>query len=191
MSGILIGLSGKKYSGKTTAANYLEGHGFIPLAFADPLKAAAREIFDLSNEETNGELKEEVNPYWGVTPRQLLQRMGTEAMRGTFGPDIWIKALFAKVDRYQSTGLQPDFVVSDVRFKNEADAIRARGGYVVRIERPMIQPHNPDTHASETELDGYDFDRVISNKGTIYGLKDELDFLRFEALTGALQRKAA
>ncbi len=181
---MILGFSGKKYSGKTTAAKYLEKkYGFISLALADPLKIAAREIFDLSDEETDGDLKEVINPFWQMTPRQIMQKMGTEAMRGAFGPDLWVNALFKQMERYKHA----NFAISDVRFQNEADAIRARGGYVVRIERPMLTSYNPDTHASETELDGYSFDLRIQNDRHPSAFETQLDQLVQLATSGVLR----
>ena len=61
-------------------------------------------------------------------------------------------------------------MVTDVRFRNEADAIRARGGVVVRINRPGIEA--PNDHISEHDLDGYAFDYFVDNDGTIEDLAE-------------------
>lgn len=79
MDNILIGLVAPKRSGKDTAANYLcSSYGFKKYNFADPLKRGIGEIFGLSYEQLDGDDKETVDPFWGVTPRELLQKVGTE-----------------------------------------------------------------------------------------------------------------
>ena len=61
----LIGLTGKARSGKDTVANYLfNQHGYTRIAFADPVKLAAQQVFGLTHEQTWVEgLKEVEIPY--------------------------------------------------------------------------------------------------------------------------------
>lgn len=79
MEKVLIGLVAPKRSGKDTAANYLStSYGFRKYNFADPLKKGIGEMFGLSYDQLDGEGKEKIDPYWGVTPRELFQKIGTE-----------------------------------------------------------------------------------------------------------------
>lgn len=79
MDNILIGLVAPKRSGKDTAANYLcSSYGFKKYNFADPLKRGIGEIFGLTYNQLDGDEKEIIDPFWGVTPRELLQKIGTE-----------------------------------------------------------------------------------------------------------------
>jgi hypothetical protein len=73
-------------------------------------------------------------------------------------------------------GLTTDsnWIITDVRFPNEAQAIKDRGGIIIRIERPGGESHCGGAHASETALDDYDFDIVINNDGTIDELIDKV-----------------
>jgi hypothetical protein len=90
-----------------------------------------------------------------MTVRQFLQEIGTDAIRNHLHPNAWVNALLAgySTDKKQ--------IITDVRFPNEFNAIRAKKGLLVRITRPMM-PDN--THISETALDkGYDFDVYIDN----------------------------
>jgi hypothetical protein len=66
----------------------------------------------------------------------------------------------------------PNWVITDTRFPNEADAIKEKGGIVVRIERTGVAPIN--THPSETGLDGWAFDYVINNSSDIEHLKSQI-----------------
>jgi hypothetical protein len=79
--------------------------------------------------------------------------------------------------------------VSDCRYPNEAAAIRARGGLVLRVERPGVEPIN--AHRSEVALDGFDFDAVIDNDGSIEDLVAKLDtVLRSSDLAKAVPAEA-
>lgn len=165
----IIALSGFARSGKDETAKVLvEEFGFQQVAFADKL----REMLYALNPIVLADVKTPMgtdgygNGVWHVqsvideygwhgykeTPfgkeiRRLLQRLGTEAGRQTLWDSIWIDAAL--------TGLAPDakVVVSDARFFNEFDAVRARGGEVWRIERPGVGPAND--HASEMEAINY------------------------------------
>ena len=73
-----VGILGKKGSGKDTLADYLVEHnGFIKYSFADPVKNIVNILFNLSDTQVNGYLKETVDERWGLSPRVILQRFGT------------------------------------------------------------------------------------------------------------------
>lgn len=166
---VLIGVSGKMQHGKDAFAFALtQLFGFRRAAFADSLKAACGEIFGFSTEQMYGAEKETPDPYWNLTPRDVMQRFGTEAMRSTFGADIWVRSLMRTIEA------QPlaFWVVPDVRFPNEAEAIKAAGGIVVRIERPTGAAAS--THISELALDSWQgFDALIKNDGSLQDLEDK------------------
>jgi hypothetical protein len=177
---MIIGLSGHAGAGKDAAAKTLvQLYGFQRLAFADALKQAAKAIFTLSDAQVHGSEKEVFDPFWGMTPRAILQRLGTECLRQGFADDVWIKALFRQVEPHEN------YVITDVRFPNEADEVRRWGGYVVRIERPGAKGERM-LHASETALEGYKFDAVIMNDGTLGELG-----LKVHSLVGSLAGGAA
>ena len=127
-----------------------------------------------------------------LTPRKLLQLIGTEAGRQIIHPNIWVNALFADYvcndcgqkecpTDEEDTGQMihrsfPNWIITDVRFPNEVEAIEDKGGTVIRIERT---PRSYGTefeieHSSETALDDYDFDYVINNNGSISDLIDKV-----------------
>jgi hypothetical protein len=117
--------------------------------------------------------------------RRLLQRCGTEAGRQVLGAQVWVNALMNDFDPENEA-----LVVTDVRFPNEADAIREAGGVVVRIERPGVGPHTDPggwVHESDVALDHYDFDVTVKNDGTIEELHDRLlsvtQLIRLKTLT--------
>lgn len=167
----IIGLVGKKRAGKDTAAKFLvEDHGFVRYAFADPLKAAAlatdpiissapaeirlSQLVALKGWERAKELPE---------ARQYLQRFGV-AMREHVDPDVWLNATM----RHVMVESRP-VVITDVRFPNEASAVSAAGGLLVRVLRSSAP--NDDGHVSETALDRWDCGAVIVNDGPIEALR--------------------
>lgn len=143
----LIGLIGFKQSGKSTAASYLESkYGFVRHNFKDGLKLfMVKTIPDvlewcrLYYQMTNEELFDKKPPLF----RLLMANIGTDLIRheisNNFWVDIWRKKQFAGVNT----------VADDVRFLNEAQAIKRRGGILIRIIRTDITTGGD--HSSETE----------------------------------------
>lgn len=169
---ILIGISGKKYSGKSTVANFITSTwDFEETTFAFPLKQAASILFNWEHLDlNNGPEKEIVDPRWGVSPRFVLQNMGTDYLRNTFCDDFFLRNI-----KHRLSANRPDrLVISDNRFPNESDYIKEAGGYVFRIVRPGLT-YPIDQHPSETALDDYQkFDHVFVNDGSLEDLKKEV-----------------
>ena len=115
--------------------------------FADALKAHCRVAHGMT-----------------VKDGKLLQEIG-HGLRGE-DPNLWIKALYYHVDE-----LRPEVaLISDVRYKNEADFIKKMGGTMIRVRRwvdgvPFVDPQRNGLHVSETHLDDYQFDYTIENDG--------------------------
>ena len=146
--------------------------------------------------EYHDKLKDDLNYYIiKLTPRKLLQILGTEAGRQVIHPNIWVNALFADyignnvftvTEDDGMSGTQelvyPNWIITDVRFPNEAQAIKDRGGIVIRINRDYQNPLMPDVaipeHPSETALDNHNFDYVIDNSGSISDLIDKVKQLK-------------
>lgn len=166
-----IGLSGYARSGKDTLAAALAEQGWRRASFAAALKDALYALDPLVNTHPGHCVSQIVTQPrdWEYAKdtypevRRLLQRMGTEVGREFFGENCWVDLAFRRI---------PDgahVVFADCRFPNEAAAIKAAGGEVWRIDRPGFVPVN--AHPSETALDGFDFDRVIVNDGTVEDLR--------------------
>lgn len=163
--GMLLGLAGPAKSGKDTAAGALAMDlGFDCYAFATPVKLAAQMMFGLTDEETwSDEKKDEINTFWGITHREMFQKVGTEGGRDLFDPDLWIKRATKELWNRYGESDNYDLVVSDVRFDNEADWIHSHGGFVVRINRPDVEPIATSGHASEKSLSPANVDFSVDN----------------------------
>ena len=175
MRPILIGLTGRARSGKTTAAEHLaQTYLLEQYAFADPLRDGLMAIFNLDPTDFEGDRKEQPLGWLDCSPRQLMQSMGTEWARNTVHPDVWVKLAEQNLD-YMSNALGAvlGFVVSDVRFENEADLIRRRGGTVIHILRPNALAVNP--HISEAGIAANPADLTLPNYGTVEGFLRSLD----------------
>lgn len=139
---MIIGTIGFIGCGKGTVADILvEKHGFVKLSFADAVKDATAAIFGWQRSLLEGDteesriFRETRDEWWSektgkhITPRYMLQIMGTEAGRDVFHKDIWVYALERKMEMYQNV------VIADVRFPNEIEWMRSKGGFAVRVSR--------------------------------------------------------
>lgn len=109
-----------------------------------------------------------------MTVRTLLQKVGTDCMRDCLHKNTWVNALLADFRPRKLSQYEPSqWIITDVRFPNEALAIKDKGGVLLRIERDSDVKSN---HESETALDNWTFDYVIENNGTIEDLIAEVKF---------------
>ena len=181
----IIGLLGEKYSGKDTAGNYLiSNHQFMRYAFGDPVKDICKILFSLSDLQlTDPSMKEIVDERWGLRPRDMFQRIGTEF--GQMGiiklfpelktkikyRELWVR-LFEEWLKQQET---TNIIITDVRFKHEVECIKKYGGTIIKINR---NTSNDDAHLSETELNLISDDMItysIDNNNTLDDLYSQLD----------------
>lgn len=102
-----------------------------------------------------------------MTVREFLQKLGTEAIRTGLHSNAWVNALFS--DYKIKHNEYPNWLITDTRFPNEAQAIKDRGGIVIRVNRMKTASLEDKgiLHPSETSLDDWTFDHVINNNGTI------------------------
>ena len=177
----VIGVAGVAQSGKSTLGELVAQHnGFHHHNFADIMRdflyavnpLVTTNIIDINEDgENDGEydvvmtdsrVRDIVDAIgWDRAKveypevRQLMQRLGTEAGRNLFGENFW-------VDQFFSTHKVGSLIVTDVRFPNEAQAIKDRGGIIVRIKRDGYEAVNG--HISETAYTDQDF--ILYNNGT-------------------------
>lgn len=208
---MIIAISGLIGSGKDTVADYLVNlHEFRRESFAGNLKNAMCEIFGWDRDMLEGrskssrEWREQVDEWWAtrlniphLTPRWILQHVGTDVIRGHFHDDVWLASLENKLRKTDD-----DIVISDVRFKNEVKMLKSLGAVcvqVVRGDRPIwyteaIKANTiPDqvvveksrltlenvynVHRSEYDWVGTDFDVTLDNNGTLDDLYAQIEKL--------------
>ena len=178
---MIIGLCGKKGSGKSTAAKYLtEKYGTSRVNFKDALVTEIKKNFNpmllavidlLEREDYDGNCALTIDQLFDKKPpviRTLMQCYGTEVRRAdneNYWKNKWIVSTMEKGGR---------IVCDDVRFLNEADAVKNVGGFIIKIEREGLVSN--DSHKSETEMDHINYDYVITvPDGDIDTLHRKLD----------------
>lgn len=168
----LIAFAGRAGVGKSEASGLLiQRHGFVPTKFAAPLKAMLTTMYEFSGidadeitERLEGKLKEKPDSILGGTsPRRAMQTLGGEWGRDMVRPDLWVSLWKRDAQRKLTAGLS--LVVDDLRYPNEAEAIRELGGEIWKIEGTTRRPVSD--HASE-KFD-FDPDGVIVNNVDIVG----------------------
>lgn len=110
---------------------------------------------------------DQFNPVQKMTVRDFLQKLGTDAMRMGLHDNVWVNALMADYDE------EFNWIITDVRFPNEAQAIKDRDGIIIRVDRPGVSPIN--AHPSEIGLDDWNFDYRIANVSDIFSLKQTVE----------------
>ena len=174
MSRIILGIGGYAMSGKDSVADTLGSEfGYYRTFMSKPLLSALKIINPYVGTYLRfNELIESV----GYTKakkqhevRRLLQVVGTELVRNTIDPDIWVKQVMREVSGTNKA------VITGIRFRNEIDYINSQGGTTLWVSRPGYGPVN--NHSSEVTLDMSDFDIAISNNGTLDDLKRQAEWV--------------
>lgn len=175
----LIALTGSAISGKGIVSRRLVWqHGFAASRFAEPIKRMLATGLGLSQEQLDGREKQEPMPeFGGMTPRHLMQTLGYEWGRRMVHSDLWVDLWRQSVNC--AGGL---IVVDDLRFPNEAQAVREMGGTVWRIIRPGIPVMD---HASERCMAEIAVDLTLTNGGSIADLERLVDAAASSFLKGA------
>ena len=196
----VIGLVGFIGSGKNAIADILiEKYNFQKESFANGVKDAVSIIFGWDRKMLEGDTQEsrswrEAKDEWwsnklqrDISPRYALQLMGTEGGRNTFGEDLWVNAMFRRMDPTKN------YVISDVRFPNEINALKDTGAKIIRVQRGgmpvwyadavklnsdtswsgeiQVMTRAPKIHYSEWAWCGMMTDKTIYNDGTLEDLE--------------------
>ena len=199
---MIIGFVGTIGSGKGTAGDILAQRGFFTESFAAPLKDITASLFGWPRHLVEGdttesrEFRETKDEWWSsrfgkdITPRLILQLIGTECMRECIHEDFWVACLERRIK------LNHDYVITDVRFPNEIDSIHKMGGKIVEVQRGKPADWyihacmynnsqsgvKPDVHYSEWAWMGYKTDYTINNDGSLEDLENDIE-LMLECLT--------
>lgn len=178
----LVGVIGRAQHGKTSIGQVLEQyHGFRPVAFADALRDAMLKLDPIVI--FHGPPRNEVLTYSDVMRelgyeeakrtipevRRLLQVLGTEVVRDLVGENAWVDALDRTI--FDDEDDLEQFVITDVRFPNEANYVRRNKGILIKVVRPNFDNDVP-LHASERYVDELPFDYMVTNDGSL----DDLAF---------------
>ncbi len=191
---MIIGISGYSGSGKDLVGTIIQEISLNKWSikkWAGKLKVIASLLTNIPVEKFEDQefKKTDLGPEWGMTVRDFLQKLGTDAVRDTLHTNAWVNAVMANYTPTQiqwsdgpiggyKDGPMPNWIITDTRFPNEAEAIKKAGGIVIRINRPGVQPINP--HPSETSLDDWEFDAVINNDGDVADIVHKVGLLLYK-----------
>lgn len=205
----VIGICGLKGAGKDTIGDIIckNDDSFVKMSFADTLKDITAILMGWDRKLLQGdtiesrEWREKADDYWSdkfgkmITPRIILQELGTNVLRNQFLQSIWVDSLQKKLME-----MDKNVVITDVRFPNEIDMIKELGGTIYRVERGELPKwyhelnnlshyldaapeFNPlyivegldKIHESEWKWIGYDRpEHIFKNDGTIEDLEKEV-----------------
>lgn len=178
MSKIIALYSPAAQSGKSTIAGILNERGYRTIKFAGVLKDMIRTMllgagipYNAVERMIEGDLKEKPIrfPAFEVTPRKLMQTLGTEWGRN-INENLW-----ADLTMNKAATASGKVVIDDMRFTNEFDAVKRVGGVTVLVRRPGVErPAN--CHPSEGALDNHPFDFIVENDGSVQDLVKKLWF---------------
>jgi hypothetical protein len=189
----IIALCGFHGSGKDTLGNILvEKFGYTKLSFAGIVKDVVSIIFDWDRKLLEGDTKEsrlwreEIDEWWSnrlnipnLSPRWVLQNVGTDLFRNNFHQDIWVACLEKKISKLAG------IVITDIRFENEINTIKKLGGVIIRVkdkntpiwfEKVINGSEKPPSniHPSEYSWIYNSPDYTIENTGTIKDLENKI-----------------
>tara|TARA_R110000744_G_scaffold31727_1_gene74559 strand:- start:9193 stop:9744 length:552 start_codon:yes stop_codon:yes gene_type:complete len=173
MSGFIIGVAGKAGAGKDTAAAAIikEFNPTFEYAFARPIKEAAKILMGWTDEHVRGELKEVVDPLYGVSPRYVMQTLGTEWGRKIIKSTLWTLRAKRFIETCREQDPNCNIVITDVRFDSEASFIIDLGGAVLNISRPSNDKVVLE-HSSEDGVSDCLITKSIINDGTVVELHE-------------------
>lgn len=168
----LIGICGRRRSGKDVVANYIcSQYNFENKKISDDLKSVIKILFSFTYAQLENDEKDITDKIWDITPRQTMQFLGTEVMQykiqellPNINRNFWIKSF---INKNLNNNLSKNIVISDIRFLHEYEDLKKYDILIIRIERDNININSNDEHCSETEHLQIPADIIIKNDGTI------------------------
>lgn len=184
MNRVLIGIHGKPRAGKDTLAKHLrEKYNLVQYGPSFPVKRATAAMFNVPEENFwKDETKEQLDPFWGITYREMAQKVGKESSRDVFGEDFWMR----HVEKTWESPLlgYNGMLLADIRYENEVRWVKSRGGIVIFVTRDNRDYAANESHPAEHGLPLELADVVIPNNRTIQELYDNADlvveYVRYE-----------
>lgn len=196
----VILLCGFKRCGKDTFANYIsQCYNYTHLKISQKLKKTLQILFDFNHEQIEGDEKDTLDKQWDITPRQVMQFVGTEIFQHqiqklipNINRDFWIKSISNEIESIYKESPNQNIVISDLRFIHEINYLSNLSRTynnnihlsIVKILRPeLIITHDSRFHESESQHLQFKFDKIIQNTN----MKEYID--RIDQLMNSFERK--
>lgn len=172
---MIIAFGHQKQQGKDTVCNFIQKHcseepgDIVVKSLAEKLYEICYDLHPEFHSKKHYDMypEQKEQPFsTGLTPRQTLISLG-QTMKSLFGRDCWVKALLTEEYTVR------DLLISDLRFKEEADYLkRSMGNQVVFVKVIRTQIHNPDE--ADIDLCNWDgWNYVLMNSGNLEKLKTD------------------
>jgi hypothetical protein len=181
----IIAICGYKRSGKDTIANYIQSKlsNSLHCKISTNLKEGCAAMFGFTAAHMETDLKEVIDPFWNITPRQAMQYLGTDVMQydvhrliPDINRDFWIKRFIHQI-KTSSDHTKKCIIISDLRFTHEYIALKEHFGdnncIVIKVTRGSNS--HEDMHPSEQEWKQISYDIEIKNKGSLDDLYKDID----------------
>lgn len=154
---MIIGIIGQKGTGKDTVADFIcKNNDFKKISYAEPLKKICKELFDLTDEQLNDQHeKEKIDPRWKMSPRVILQKIGTDLFRKHYDENFWVNILIEKIKNKEE-----NFIITDIRHQNELDILSSNFDKMI-VLRLFRQNENIDNHSTEKNVYNIDVSNVF------------------------------
>jgi hypothetical protein len=179
---MIIGITGFKRSGKNTVCNYLSmKYGFTEYAFASPIKEISYKLFDW-NKEDDEQLKETIDPKWGISRREFWQWFGTEAMQyhlpeefpnyaNKIGRRLWSEIFRNLYEKNKDI----NYAISDFRFPHEQQLLTELNAITIKVVNRKLL--NKDLHESEMHIETIKCDYTVFNETSFKDLYKQVDLI--------------
>ena len=177
----VIAICGMKRSGKDTMANMISDmYGYQNIKISQSLKDMLSVAFGFTQNQMETDEKDHIDTKWGVSPRRIMQFMGTEVMQYELQkviPDIgrtfWIRNL---IESHIAPNPDKKYVISDLRFVHEYEALKAYDIYIIHIDRDGGKQEDTEAshHISEIEYKSIPFDMKYKNESSLEDMKSFL-----------------
>lgn len=173
----IIGIAGKKRTGKDTVAKMLKTAFYqrsskaVIISFAQPIRDISY-LFGFTANQIFTE-KDEINPIWGISWRTFAQQIGTDVFRNNWRSDVWIRILEMRLHSFARHSDNDFVIISDVRMDSEVDFIKKCKGFVLNIVRE--DDTQTDNHITEQGISSWDIS--IVNMDTLASLQKHCEQL--------------
>ena len=169
---MIIGLTGRARSGKDAIADILvKHHNFTKIAFAGPIKEMTQKLLQMTPATLEQTKDYGLHHLDGVTPRRIMQTLGTDWGRDIIHKELWIRIAEERMNLLMETSEEGrNLVFTDVRFDNEAEMLLAYDASIYQVNRPGIggvAQHVSEAGISDEYIDGY-----IYNSGSLEELEE-------------------
>lgn len=182
----IIAICGQMRSGKDTVAEYLcRNYGYTNVKIAENLKKSLGILFNFTEAQLEGDAKDQIDPYWGITPRNAMQFFGTEVMQYKIqellpacNRTFWISTTVQSLENKLKVNQNSRYVISDLRFVHEYEYLKCRlpNVFIIKIERPKITSSAliAQSHVSEQEYKKIVEHHTLNNSGSLTDLYQQV-----------------